>query len=1034
MSARENTPRQSGWTTKALVIGIIAVAAVLVFGSWWMNQSARNATESAVRSVSMFYLDELTGRREQVVESNINSNIDTLQIAVEQLTPEDLSDTEHLQAFQSEMKQLFGLEKFAFVGESGLIYTSTGTQDNIDEYSFDREAMTGPEVSVKDLQTDNPLIIIAIPLENVSVSGDPLTICFMEMTSQSMTDGLSLQSDANETTFCNIYTNDGVALTNMVLGGLAKEDNLLEALKHAKFDQGYSLETIVDDFHNGRGGVASFTYNGTRETLDYMPVKGTDWMLTYLIRENVITEQVSHISDGIAMRGILQTVLTAVVLAAVAVIILMQIRRNTRMLYEREAAEAANHVKQEEMEQRLELQEKLLEQEKHRAEQDKMITALASDYRGVYYADLDTGEGVCYQADTRNKSKIAEGDRFRFHDALVEYAHEHVHEAFREDFLKFIEPESIRTALEAEPVISFRYLTDRDGREAYEMLRMAGVRHVEDRDDGIVHAVGVGFTDVDAETREQMAQSQALSDALTVAEEASKAKTAFLSSMSHEIRTPMNAIIGLDSIALADPDLTDKTRDHLEKIGDSARHLLGLINDILDVSRIESGRMVIKNEQFSFSKMLEQVNTIIGGQCDDKGLEYRCSITGGVDGAYIGDEMKLKQTLINILGNAVKFTPEGGKVELGIERIAHFGGKSTLRFTMSDTGIGMSEEFLPRLFDTFSQEDSSSTNKYGSTGLGMAITKNIVEMMNGTIEVTSKKGEGTTFTVTVTLLDASDLGDDNDELRIDPEKLNVLVIDDDPVACEHAKVVLEEVGIGVSTALSGAEAIETIRLRHARRTPFNLILVDLKMPEMDGIETTRRIREIVGNESAVIILTAYNWDDVLVEALDAGVDNFIAKPLFASSVLDQFRDSLKKKQVARGEERRAELAGRRILVAEDMSINVEILRMLMETRQVEIEHAENGRIAVDMFESHPAGYYDAILMDMRMPEMDGLTATATIRALDRDDAKRIPIIALTANAFDEDVQQSLQVGMNAHLSKPVEPENLFDTLELLIED
>ena len=274
------------------------------------------------------------------------------------------------------------------------------------------------------------------------------------------------------------------------------------------------------------------------------------------------------------------------------------------------------------------------------------------------------------------------------------------------------------------------------------MLRMAGVRHIEDREDGLVHAVGVGFTNIDAEMRESMARNIALSDALAAAEDASKAKTTFLSNMSHEIRTPMNAIIGLDDIALATDDLDERTRGHLEKIGESARHLLSLINDILDVSRIESSRMTLKNEEFSFSELLEQVNTMFSGQCQEAGLTYQCRIMGEVDDYYIGDVMKLRQVLINILGNACKFTPEGGSVSLVARRVAKFDGKTTLEFEIADTGIGMSEEFLPHVFDTFAQEDASSTNRYGSSGLGLAITKSIVEMMNGNIEVASVKGEG----------------------------------------------------------------------------------------------------------------------------------------------------------------------------------------------------------------------------------------------------------------------------------------------------
>ena len=266
-----------------------------------------------------------------------------------------------------------------------------------------------------------------------------------------------------------------------------------------------------------------------------------------------------------------------------------------------------------------------------------------------------------------------------------------------------------------------------------------------------MHAVGLGFTVIDAEMRESMAQNHALAEALAAAEDANKAKTAFLSNMSHEIRTPMNAIIGLDKIALADETISDTTREHLEKIGASAHHLLGIINDILDMSRIESGRMVIKNEEFSFAKALEQVNTIISGQCRDKGLSYECRTDGNVADYYIGDDMKLRQVMINILGNAVKFTPEGGSVRFTVEETARFDDKATLHFQISDTGIGMSKEYLPKLFDPFSQEDSSNTSRYGSTGLGMPITKSIVELMNGHIEVESEKGRGTVFDVTITL-------------------------------------------------------------------------------------------------------------------------------------------------------------------------------------------------------------------------------------------------------------------------------------------
>ena len=539
---------------------------------------------------------------------------------------------------------------------------------------------------------------------------------------------------------------------------------------------------------------------------------------------------------------------------------------------------------------------------------NSMITAMASDYRCVYYANLDTDDAVCYRGDPHDPEQTPVGEHFPYLARLTWYAENCVTEMYREGFLTFVNPDNVRSRLATEPIIAYRYLAKREGREYYEMIRMAGVRRAEDRDDHIVHAVGFGLTEIDAEMRESMAKNEALAEALTVAEDASRAKTAFLSNMSHEIRTPMNAIIGLDTLALHDAGLSEQTRDYLEKIGASARHLLGLINDILDMSRIESGRVILHKEEFSLGAVLEEINTMVMSQCSDKGLHYECRVLSEMDDWYVGDATKLKEVLINILSNAIKFTEAPGSVTMTVRRTAQFEDQSTLCFRVQDTGIGMDQDFLPKIFDPFSQEDGSTKNKYGSTGLGMAITKNIVEMMNGTISVESEKGVGTAFTVFVTLKNS-----------------------------EH-----EEAAPAAAP----------------------------------------------GQETA---------------------------------------------SASGGDEQRPTLAGRRILLAEDIEINAEIMMDVLSMEEIEADHAENGRVAVEMFSASTPGSYSAILMDIRMPEMDGLEAAAAIRALDRPDAKKIPIIALTANAFDEDVQRSLQAGMNAHLSKPVEPDHLYRTLEDLIE-
>ena len=717
----------------------------------------------------------------------------------------------------------------------------------------------------------------------------------------------------------------------------------------------------------------------------------------------------------------------SIVLAIAALIIILLVRDSNRSKREIQNKETARI----ELENRISLQEELLEQQKRRDQQDKMITAMASDYRCVYHVDLDKNDAVCYRADPSDHDHTPEGIHFNYLDRFSWYAENCVAENYRDGFLQFIKPENVRIALEKEPIIAYRYLAQRAGREYYEMIRMAGVRHAENRDDHIVHAVGLGLTVIDTEMRETMAKNQALIEALAAAEEANKAKTAFLSSMSHEIRTPMNAIIGLDRLALRNESLPEETREYLEKIGGSARHLLGLINDILDMSRIESGRFHIRKEEFSFSGMLEQINTMVMSQCSEKGLHYECNVIGGVNDYYIGDDMKLKQVLINILSNAVKFTEAPGSVKMTVERTAVFGDHSTVKFSIKDTGIGMDKDFLPKIFDAFTQEDSGRNSKYGSTGLGMAITKNIVELMNGTITVESEKGVGTEFNVVITLTNC--LHPETVESYIDPSDMYILVVDDEEIAAEHARIVLDEAGIKADTCLDGQTALDMLEVQHAKHEPYNLVLLDWKMPGMDGLETAREIRRRYDSETTVIILTSFNWDEIMDEALHIGIDSFLAKPLFASTVIREFeRIAHKNNMRLHKEKKRAELKGRHILMAEDVMINAEIMKQIISMREAEIDHAENGRIAVEMFEKSPEGYYDAILMDVRMPEMDGLEAASKIRALDRNDAKKIPIIALTANAFDEDVQRSLQVGMNAHLSKPVEPEHLYRTLEELI--
>ena len=524
-------------------------------------------------------------------------------------------------------------------------------------------------------------------------------------------------------------------------------------------------------------------------------------------------------------------------------------------------------------------------------------------------------------------------------------------------------------------------------------------------------------------------RSYMLSRALEEAERANLAKTAFLSNMSHEIRTPMNDIIGLYNIALRNPDLDRDTREIISRIGVCAKHMVSLINDILDISLLELGNVRLRNEEFSFGNMLEQINTLTEAQCEDKGISFDCSVTGSMDDHYIGDDMKLKQVILNILGNAVKFTGPSGKVTMTVNEDERIDKKAMVRFVIQDTGEGISPDYLPRLFEPFAREEEGGS--FSDTGLGLAITKNIVDMMGGRIEVTSKKGEGSVFTVIIPLQVIE--GRQGDIYSFDPESLRALIVDDDITACEHARMVLSRIGIESEYVLNGKEALSMFKRLSHPTAPFNLMLVDWKMPGMDGIELTRLIRKETEGQDVTIVLTTYNWYEIMEEALNAGVDAFLAKPMFASGIREELgKIFAEKRKNRRRAEQRTSLEGRRVILAEDMELNGEIMKRLLEQNGIVTDYAANGKEAVELFQKSDVGSYDAILMDIRMPKVDGLEATGIIRGLEREDAGTVPVIALTANAFDEDIRASLNAGMNAHLSKPIDPGELFSVMKSLM--
>ena len=669
-------------------------------------------------------------------------------------------------------------------------------------------------------------------------------------------------------------------------------------------------------------------------------------------------------------------------------------------------------------------------------EQIEIINALSKSFRNVFVANLRDGMARVIRLDGSYKVKavrdVAEMT-FPF-DAVVEkWVQETVHPDDKEKIRKTVNMENMRKVFSKQEQFIGTYRNIEDGVQHYYQFDF---RRVGDTDN-----VVAGFQIIDtiveeqeARLQEQKEHQEALSNALAAAKQANKAKTTFLNSMSHDIRTPMNAIIGFTALAQTHIDDKAQVEDYLAKISTSSTHLLSLINDILDMSRIESGTVKLEEKTVHIPDLLHDLRTMIQGLVNSKNLNLFIDTQDVTHEDVLTDKLRLNQVLLNIVSNAVKFTQPGGDIIIRlIEKPCRARHYTTYEFSVKDNGIGMSQEFQEHIFETFTREYSSTVSGIQGTGLGMAITKNIVDMMGGDIKVESQEGKGSIFTVTLNLRLA------NEPIKYEPipELLGarVLVVDDDMNTCRSVSKMLRDIQMRPDWTASGKEAIVRAQDAADMQDEYKVYIIDYLMPDMNGIETVRRIRKVISEDVPIIVLTAYDWADFEYEAREAGVTAFVSKPIFMSELREVLTQPVVSEGLAKKEENKKvyDYSGKRVLLAEDNELNREIATAILEETGMIIDSVCDGDEAVAAINNSPAGKYDLILMDIQMPKMDGYTATREIRTLADNEKANIPIVAMTANAFEEDRRMAYEAGMNGHIIKPISIEAIAKVLDEIFE-
>lgn len=963
----------SGRFLPSFLILIVGAAAVIIGAIYF------NFVSQKIYDDSTGHLREIYGQVNRSFGAFIERNWGLLKSWDNSLLQTESEADGSISDFIAKEQDYWGFSEFYFLSDDHTCMTLNGETDDMD-LGDAWESLTGdgePIMAGESLSSGQDITLFAVPTEPGEYHGFSYQAIGISYTNADMADSLNVDAFSGNAK-CFVVHNDGGVLLSTQIGGNVF-DNYLVYLKAASDLDDEALSRIQDDWESGTSGLLQCRIGNISYCILYQPVGYQDYVLLSAVPQDIISS--GFLSVQKTTIGVL-----IVIFLMIGITIIIPIILRSRSQSRKD---------------RLELQSR-----------EMMFDVLSNSVDDIFIMmDIDNPQ-VDYVSPNIERLLGIPVSQARSNLHIVEKCAIKGDTAIPKSDLEAI-------PLNGNKYWECEYMHQTTGERRWYRMNVYHIR--------IQNITKYIFVMSDRTQERQMNQN--LQEALTAARSANEAKSNFLSNMSHDIRTPMNAIVGFSILLEKDADIPDKVREYTRKITASSRHLLSLINDILDMSKIESGKTFLNVGRFSLPDLLEELKIILMPQAKAKHQTFEIHVQGTPPENILGDKLRLNQILINLLSNAIKYTPEEGHIMFRVCDLSrHSQQYARLRFIVQDDGIGMSEEYLEHIFAPFSREISSVTNKIQGTGLGMAITKNLVDLMGGIIQVESQPGKGSTFTVELSFLLPEP---DQEELWYRQKVNRILVADDEEEICLDIQELMRDTGVAVSYVTDGPSAVEAAVSAHCCGKDFDVILLDWKMPGQNGVETARQIRQQTGGGTPILVLTSYDWAEIEEEARQAGIDAFMPKPFFVSSFWQTLQPLFlgREKETAPDHAETLDIMkGRRFLVAEDNELNAQILTEMLDMEGASCELAENGQEAVEMFEKSEPGYYDMILMDVQMPVMNGYDATRRIRAGNHPSARTIPIIALTANTFAEDVRNALDSGMNGHVAKPIN----MDTVKELV--